>query len=83
MQGDGCEFVLLFDNGNFNEGETFLVTDFFAHIPKEVLAKNFGVPESAFANIPREELYIFVSEVPGPLDAYRVAGAGPVVSPYS
>jgi oxalate decarboxylase len=83
LQGDGCEFVLLFDNGNFNEDETFLLTDFLAHIPREVLAKNFGVPESAFANIPKQELYIFESEVPGPLDAYRVVGAGPVVNPYS
>ena len=83
MQGDGCEFVLLFDNGNFNEDETFLLTDFLAHIPKEVLAKNFGVPESAFRNIPKEELYIFESEVPGPLESYRVAGAGPVANPYS
>jgi oxalate decarboxylase len=56
---------------------TFLVTDFLAHIPKEVLAKNFGVPESAFANIPEEELYIFQSKVPGPLAADRGVGAGP------
>jgi oxalate decarboxylase len=76
LQGGGCEFILLFDNGNFNEDETFVLTDFLAHIPKEVLAKNFGVPESAFANIPKDELYIFESDVPGPLEAYRVAGAG-------
>jgi oxalate decarboxylase len=31
------------------------------------LAKNFGVSESAFANLPKEELYIFQSTVPGPL----------------
>ncbi len=83
LQGDGCEFLLVFDNGNFNEDETFLVTDFLAHIPKEVLAKNFGVPESAFANIPRQELYIFESQVPGPLAADRVVGAGPVAVTYS
>ena len=33
--------------------------------------------ESAFANIPKEELYIFESNVPGPLAADRVVGAGP------
>jgi oxalate decarboxylase len=44
LQGDGCEFLLLFDDGYFNEDETLLLTDFLAHIPKEVLAKNFGVP---------------------------------------
>jgi oxalate decarboxylase len=83
LQGDGCEFVLLFDDGNFNEDETFLLTDCLAQIPKEVLAKNFGVPESAFRNIPKEELYIFESEVPGPLESYRVVGAGSVANPYS
>jgi oxalate decarboxylase len=45
--------------------------------PERVLAKNFGVPESAFANIPKEELYIFQSKVPGPLAADRGVGAGP------
>ena len=83
LEGDGCEFLLVFDNGNFNEDETFLVTDWLAHVPKEVLAKNFGVPESAFANIPKSELYIFESQVPGPLAADRVVGAGPVAVSYS
>jgi oxalate decarboxylase len=83
MEGDGCEFLLVFNDGNFNEDATFLVTDFLAHIPKEVLAKNFGVPKSAFANIPKEELYIFESQVPGPIAADRVVGAGPVPSSYS
>jgi oxalate decarboxylase len=83
LEGDGSEFLLVFNDGNFNEDETFLVTDFLAHIPKEVLAKNFGVPESAFANIPKAELYIFESQVPGPLAADRVVGAGPAPSTYS
>jgi oxalate decarboxylase len=83
LEGDGSEFLLVFNDGNFNEDETFLVTDFLAHIPKAVLAKNFGVPESAFANIPKHELYIFESQVPGPLAADRVVGAGPVPLTYS
>jgi oxalate decarboxylase len=41
------------------------------------------VSESAFANIPKEELYIFESEVPGPLEAYRVIGAAQAVTSYS
>jgi oxalate decarboxylase len=83
LEGDGSEFLLVFNEGNFNEDETFLVTDFLAHIPKAVLAKNFGVPESAFANIPKQELYIFQSDVPGPLAADRAVGAGPVPLTYS
>jgi oxalate decarboxylase len=39
---EGCEFLLVFDDGNFSENETFLISDWFAHTPREVLAKNFG-----------------------------------------
>jgi oxalate decarboxylase len=49
-----------------------------AHTPKEILAKNFGVPESAFASIPEKDLWIFQAEVPGPLAADKVVGAGPM-----
>ena len=78
LEGDGCEFLLVFDDGNFSEDSTFSVTDWLAHTPREVLAKNFGVPEQAFAGIPDKELFIFQSKVPGPLAADRVAGAGPL-----
>jgi len=50
---EGCEFLLAFDDGNFSENETFLVTDWFAHTPRDIVAKNFGVAEAAFADIPR------------------------------
>jgi oxalate decarboxylase len=78
LEEDGCEFLLVFDDGDFNEDETFLLTDWLSRTPKEVIAKNFGVPESAFAHIPDKELYIFPSKAPGPLAADRVAGLGPV-----
>ncbi len=80
---DGCEFLLVFDDGNFNEDETFLLTDWLAHTPRSILAKNFGVPESAFANIPDKELYIFQSHVPGPLTADRILGEGLVPDWFS
>jgi oxalate decarboxylase len=66
---EGCEFLLVFDDGSFSENETFLITDLFNHIPRDVLAKNFGVPEAAFANIPTDyehDRYIFNGQVPGP-----------------
>jgi oxalate decarboxylase len=75
---DGCEFLLVFDDGAFDENSTFLLTDWLARTPKDILAKNFNVPESAFDNIPKNELYIFQSKVPGPLVQDRVAGLGPV-----
>jgi oxalate decarboxylase len=64
---DGCKFLLVFNDGNFNEFDTFLLSEWFAHTPKEVLAKNFGVAESTFDKVPTERLYIFQGEPPRPL----------------
>ena len=41
-----CHFILVFDNGYFSEFGTFSITDWLGHAPKELLAKNFGVPAS-------------------------------------
>jgi oxalate decarboxylase len=85
---EGCEFLLVFDDGNFSENETFLISDWFAHTPREVLAKNFGVPEAAFANLPEDvehSRYIFAGKVPGPIDADAVRspqGVAPVKYSY-
>ena len=73
---DGCKFLLVFNDGNFNEFETFLLTDWFTHTPKEVLAKNFGVPESTFDNVPKKELFIFATDLPRPLEEEQKAAAG-------
>jgi oxalate decarboxylase len=83
LDGAGCEFLLVFDDGNFSEEATFLLSDWIAHTPKEVLAKNFGVPESAFDRIPQKDLWIFQAATPGPLAADRVVGTGPVPNPLS
>jgi oxalate decarboxylase len=84
---DGCEFLLVFDDGNFSENATFLLTDWFDHTPLEVLAKNLGVSESALSGIPKDpdhERYIFSGKVPPPLaqDAVR-APAGKVAMSMS
>src|ERR1700757_2867786 len=47
LEPDGAEFMLVFDEGDFSEAETVLLSDSMAHIPREVLAKNFGVAEQA------------------------------------
>src|SRR5580693_3730603 len=73
---DGCEFLLVFDDGNFSEYETVLLSDWMAHTPPEVVAKNFGVSEKALANMPKRELFIFQAEVPGPLEEDRRVAAG-------
>jgi oxalate decarboxylase len=83
----GCEFVLVFDDGNFSENDTFLLTDWIVHTPLDVLAKNFSTSESAFSRIPpdiEESRYIFNAPVPGALSKDQVAGpAGPTPISYS
>lgn len=76
LNPDGCEFMLVFDDGEFSESETVLLSDAMAHLPREVLSKNFGVAEPAFANVPKQELFIFQTDVPGGLDADQKAAAG-------
>jgi len=61
---EGAEFILVFDDGDFSENSTFSITDWFAHTTPDVLAANFGIPESALSGIPSEERYIFQGEVP-------------------
>ena len=76
LNPDGCEFMLVFDDGNFSESETVLLSDSMAHLPREVLSKNFGVGEQAFENLPKQELFIFQTDVPGGLEADQKAAAG-------
>jgi oxalate decarboxylase len=72
---DGCEFLLVFDDGSFDEFGTFLLTDWIGHTPHDVLGENFGVPVRAFARIHsdlEDRRYIFPAKVPGPLAADTV-----------
>src|ERR671920_154532 len=59
----------------------------FKHTPPEILAKNFGVPERAFAGIPQDvdhERYIFAGPMPGPIESDAVpAPAGAVPHMFS
>jgi oxalate decarboxylase len=81
---DGCEFLLVFDDGNFDEDNTFLITDWFKRTPNEVLAKNFGVPETLFGHTPDpSEKYIFSASLPGPLSVDQPRGAPTVPQPFS
>jgi oxalate decarboxylase len=70
---NGCEFVIAFDSGNQSESNTLLITDWIAHTPPDVLAKNFGVPKEVFGNIPLNNLWIFQGTEPGDLAADRAA----------
>ena len=76
LNPDGCEFMLVFDDGDFSESETVLLSDAMAHLPRGVLSKNFGVGEKAFQNVPKQELFIFQTGVPSGLEADQKAAAG-------
>ncbi|MEY2578186.1 MAG: oxalate decarboxylase [Verrucomicrobiota bacterium] len=76
LNPDGCEFMLVFDDGDFSESETVLLSDAMAHLPPAVLSKNFTVGEPALKNVPRQELFIFQTDVPGDLAADQKAAAG-------
>lgn len=79
---NGTEFLLVFGDGAFSEDSTFLLTDWLAHVPKEVLAKNFQTNVSAFDHIPSEQLYIFPSSPPA-VDAVAVSDPqGTVPQPF-
>jgi len=76
LEPDGCEFMLVFDDGNFSESETVLLSDSVSHLPPEVLAKNFGVSEQALKNVPKQELFIFQAPLPASLETDQRAAAG-------
>jgi len=76
LNPDGCEFMLVFDDGEFSESETVLLSDAMAHLAPEVLAKNFTVGEKAFANVPKQELFIFQTDVPPSLADDQKSAAG-------
>jgi oxalate decarboxylase len=69
---EGCEFLLVFDDGKFSDLSTLSISDWFAHTPKDVLSANFGVPESAFNNIPSGQVYIYEDKVHGSLESQKV-----------
>ena len=84
LDPDGTEFLLVFDDGDFDEDNTFLLTDWIKHIPPEVLAKNFGVPASAFdKSLDPSQAYIFPAPVPGPLAGDKIASATEVPQSFS
>src|SRR5581483_2579697 len=72
----GAEFLLVFDDGNFSEYETVLLSDLVAHTPRDVMAKNFGVPQRSLQGLRKEELFIFQAPMPGPLVTDQNAAAG-------
>ncbi|RYP77268.1 hypothetical protein DL769_003463 [Monosporascus sp. CRB-8-3] len=65
---NGTEFLLIFDDGNFSEDSTFILSDWL------VISKNFDLAPEVFAHIPEKEKYIFQGSKPGSIDKERPTG---------
>ncbi|KAJ4505161.1 hypothetical protein HRR83_009361 [Exophiala dermatitidis] len=74
LSPNGTEFLLVFDDGNFNEESTFLLTDWLAHTPKAVLGENFRLAPEVFKTIPKSDKYIFQGSLPGSIDEEKPDG---------
>ncbi|KAL6885679.1 putative oxalate decarboxylase oxdC [Trichoderma evansii] len=74
LQGleDSNEYLIVLDDGDINRaGSIFHVDDWMSHTPKDILAKNFGVPESTFDFLPSTHPYT----VNGQVSEKNVTGA--------
>ncbi|OTB06039.1 hypothetical protein M426DRAFT_319404 [Hypoxylon sp. CI-4A] len=56
---EGCEFLLVFDDGGFSELDTFLATEMMMRTPVSVWAKNLQTDTKTLDSIPDAEKYIF------------------------
>jgi len=62
---EGCEFLLVFNQGDFSEESTLLLSDWLKHTPPEILQQNFRLDADVIAKLPKgEPLYIFTSDEP-------------------
>lgn len=61
---DENEYLLAFDEADFDKvGTTFMVDDWLIHTPLDVIAKNFGVNETVFEDLPKMDPYILNATV--------------------
>ncbi|KAG9316071.1 RmlC-like cupin domain-containing protein [Chiua virens] len=81
QSADGTEFLLFYFSTQCFV-DSMSCSDWMAHIPKEVIAKNFQTSISAFNNIPDRELYIFPALPPTTSEAPSDP-AGQVPNPFT
>ena len=82
LNPDGCEFLLVFDQGSFSESGTLLLSETIAHTPRKVLAQNLGLNLEVIEKIVKSpSLYIFPADVPLSLAQDKAAIGGQRLSP--
>ncbi len=77
---DGTEFLLVFNQAMFSEDGTMLLSEWVAHTPPEILAKNTGLDQSVFAQTPGAPLYIFPGKLPNSLEQDKAEIGGEQVA---
>ncbi|GAW24903.1 hypothetical protein ANO14919_144980 [Xylariales sp. No.14919] len=83
LSDNGTEFLLVFDDGNFSEESTFILSDWLAHTPKSVISKNFNLAPEVFNHLPKGEKYIFQGSYPGSLEDEQPSGKNVKKSKYN
>jgi oxalate decarboxylase len=73
---DGCEFLLVFNQGMFSEDNTILISARVAHTPPEILTRNSNLDRSDIAKLPTGKLYIFPADLPRSLAQDKAAVGG-------
>ncbi|KAH3942558.1 hypothetical protein HBH70_194660 [Parastagonospora nodorum] len=77
---NGCEFLLVFDDGGFSEENTFLLSELMLRNPKEVIAKNFRTSVEKLAPLPKEQLWIFPgTPAPSNISEQNVTGPAGII----
>jgi len=67
----------VFDEGDFTEDGTFLLSETIAHTPRNILAKNFGLDKETIAKVvKKQQLYIFPATLPQSLAQDKAAIGG-------
>ncbi len=84
---DGAEYLLVFDDGNFDaSGTTFMLDDWVAHTPREVIAENLGWNASVFNTVPTPDPYmVTATSWPSIEEARQIVSGNPngeVQNPY-
>lgn len=80
----GCEFLLVFSEPDFSENNTFLLSDWLDHMPKDVVAANLKKEVGDIECFPKTQKYIFKSDAPDSIESVtRPNPDGNVPSPFT
>lgn len=80
----GCEFLLVFSQPDFSENNTFLLSDWLAHTPKDIVAANLKKEIGDIESFPKSQKYIFKADVPDSIESVtRNNPNGNVPSPFT